>query len=341
MTERAIHFGLLISALAATAWVFGHDSHSASPVSSDTGAVSATPGRVATPLSLVPPGSAFVLTADVRTLQRGPLGALLAQRLGHVSGAAQLATLCGFDPLTRLDQLALAVPSAAIAAQEHPEDFGIVATGRFSAKEIMHCASAAITARSGEPIHTQLGSFSSVRDRTRTGGEVAARDGGLLLVSGGSYFRELLDAAEGNAPKPEHADARDAAHAELRRALGPGPLVATWLLGDGWFDRVAGGQGNERLSPLGKLSAVGARVDAADGGRVSLLLDCTDSAGAGQVSKLLSELRSSLGALPVDPRLLSVAQRVAVSQTGARLTLSLQLAGSELGPLLDLLLGPA
>ena len=338
VSERAIHLGLLVTALAAAGWAFGSHGH---PPRSPSSTSVATKTAPTAPLSLIPPGSAFVLTADVRKLEHAPLGVLLAQRLSHVGGATQLATSCGFEPLARLDQLALAVPGATLEAQEHPEDFGIVASGRFSAEEIMHCASAVIAARHGEPIRTQLGSFSSVRDRTHSGGEVAARDGGLLLVSDGSYLRALLDAAEGNAPKLERPEARDARHSALRRALGPAPLLATWLLGEGWFERVAGDANNARLSPLGALLAVGARVDAGNAVHVSVLLECTDSDGAARISSLLGELRSSLNALPVDPAVATVARRIAVSQTGARLTLSLDLETSELQPLLDLLLGPA
>ncbi len=337
-TERRIHFGLLFAALAVTGWVFlGH--RSTAPAAMEGAPVVSTHAALS-PASLVPHGPAFLLTADVHQLEQAPLGVFLVQRVVH-AGATQLTAQCGFDPLARLDQLALAVPSAAtIGDQEHPEDFGIVATGHFSAAEIMHCASGAIAAHRGEPMQTKLGSFSSVRDRQRTGGEIAAREG-LLLVSGGSYFRDLLDAAEGRAPKLDRPDARDARHSALRSALGPAPLVASWVLGEGWFDRVAGGAGNAQLSPLGKLRDVGARVDVGGALHLAVILECEDSAGALEVSKMLGDLRGSLNALPVDPALIGTAQRVTVSQTGARLTLSLELAQAELAPLLDLLLGPA
>ena len=334
VSERTIHVGLLIAALAASAWVFGRSERGAPDTSASPSLIADEPRS---PLAIIPPGSAFVLTADVKGLERASLGNFLAQRLGHAGSAGKLTTLCGFDPVARLDQLALAVPSAGLDAQEHPEDFGIVASGRFTAAEIMRCASAAIAERGGEAVRTKLGSFSTVRDR-KTSGEVAAKDGGTLIVSGGSYFRELLDAAEGRAL--ERADARDARHAELRRSLGPGPIVATWLLGEGWFERVSGGETNARLSPLRALKAVGARVDVASDVRLLVLLECTDSASAGQIATLLGELRSSLDALPLDPALSGMAKRVSVSQTGARLKLGLGLEQSELTPLLSLLLGP-
>ncbi|MET0792277.1 MAG: hypothetical protein ABW061_12210 [Polyangiaceae bacterium] len=334
VSERAIHIGVLLSALAVCGWVFGvHRAVPRAPAADSTGEVVAPQSAV---LSIIPPGSAFVLTADVRQLQRAPLGEVLAQRVGHVGGAAELAQLCGFDPLARLDQLALAVPSAGLAAQEHPEDFGIVAEGRFTADEIVRCARAVVTQRGGDPIETHFGKFRSVRDR-KASAEVAANDG-LLLVSGGSYFRELLDAAEGQGSLRK--DARDAQHAELRRRLGPGAIVATWLLGEHWFERVAGQDGNARLSPLGTLQAVGAHIDVSETAHVLLLLDCADSEGASRIKSLLGELRASLHALPLDPALSGLAERVSVSQTGAQLTLVVDPTPSELTALLGSLLGP-
>ena len=85
------------------------------------------------------------------------------------------------------------------------------------------------------------------------------------------------------------------------------------VLGEHWFERVAGDDGNARLSPLSALQAVGAHIDVSDTAHVQLLLDCTDSHGAGRVASLLSELRSSLHALPLDPALSGLAERVAAA----------------------------
>ncbi len=334
--ERAIHWGILLSSLAVCGWVFG-TARAEPPRVNAPVAAKEVAHDARTPLSLLPPGSAFVLTADMARLQRTPLGGLLAQRLARAGGTTKLTTLCGFDPLSRLDQLALAVPSAGRDAQEHPEDFGIVASGRIDAAEIMRCASAAITDRSGEAIETRVGSFSTVRDR-KSEGEVAARDGGPLIFSGGAYFRGLLDAAEGHSdPRP---DARDQRHAELRRALGPGTLLATWIPSEGWLQHVASEETNARLSPLAGLQALGARIEVNDAVHVLVLLDCGDSESAARVSSLLNELRSSLDALPVDPALSSVSKRVSLSQTGARLKLGLDLGEAELSALSSSLLGP-
>lgn len=285
---------------------------------------------------MLPPGSAFVLTADLRQLRRAPLGDVLARRLGHLSGTGQFTDACGFDPLTRLDQLLFSVPSADLAAEEHPEDFGIVAEGPFTGAEIAHCARAVIGKRGGEAIETRLGSFQSLRDR-KSLGEVAARDG-MLIVSGGRYFRELLDSAESHTQVQRAAS--DARHDELRRALGAGAIVATWLLDAHWFERVAGEDANAELSPLATLQAIGARADVEDNARVQLLLDSADASGATRIASLLTELRGSLHALPLDPALSGLAERVIVTQAGARLQLSVAPSRAELTALLGLLLGP-
>jgi hypothetical protein len=330
LSERAIHVGLLVGALALAGWVFGVQGRRAhSPPRSD---------EAVSPLAIIPAGSAFVLSADIAQLRQARVGALLAARFSRLgSSRGDLASLCGFDPLSALDQLVLAVPSAGQAADEHTDDFGVVATGHFSAAQISRCARAAVKERGGDPVDSELGRFHSVRDRTAAGGEVAARDGGPLIVSGGSYFRELLDAAEGHAGR---RDAGDARHAELRRALGPGTIVATWLLGEHWFERVSGEDSDARLSALGALRQVGARVLVSDSAHVLLLLDCTDSDGAARISSLLSELRSSLHALPLNPALSALASRVSVSQTGARLKLAVDPEQAELSALFALLLGP-
>jgi hypothetical protein len=331
LSERAIHVGVLLGALGLAGWIF------VSHVRSTRSAVSADSSPATSPLALIPPGSAFVLSADIAQLRHAALGPLLAARLG--SSAGDLGNLCGFDPLIALDQLALAVPSAGVAAAEHEGDFGVIASGHFSATQITRCASASITRHGGDPVSTQLGVFRSVRDRKAAGGEVAARDGGPLIISGGSYFRELLDAADGRGRKLEHQDPRDARHAGLRRALGPGTIVATWLLAEGWFERVSGDD-SARLSPLGSLKAIGARLDVSHELSVSVLLECADTASVSAVETLLAQLRSSLGALALEPALRGIAQRISARHDGARLRLDVTLTDTELLVLLDAALGP-
>lgn len=332
--ERNIHLGVLGASLALAVWVFGAERHAAGPATQSDARSQGTEPR--SPLSLIPPGSAFVLSVDVPALSRASLGAFIAERLGRTAGTSALAQSCGFDPLLRLDQVALSVPSATLAADAQP-DFGIVANGRFSGAEITRCASTVIAARGGEAIRTRLGSFDTVRDGKASSGEIAAKDG-LVVVSGGSYFRELLDLAEGTRNPGSRQAARDAKHAELRSALGPGALLATWLLSEGWFERLAESEPNAKLSPLNGLESIGARVNVADTAQLRILLNAADSTRATQIASLLGELQSSPYAA-LSPALMALAKRLTVKQSAARLALELELNRAELSLLLDLL-GP-
>ena len=326
MSERGIHLGILVGAIALGAWIFSHDGSKARRSRSGP--------EQGSPLAIVPPGSAFVLSADIAARRKSPVGPALAARIsGLVGKDADLAKLCDFDPLTALDQVALAIPSA--APNRRDDDFGVIATGRFTATQITRCATASIDARGGDPVSSKLGNFSSVRDRNTEVGEIAARDGGPLILSGGSYFRTLLDAAEGNAPKLEHQDPRDAHHAELRRLVGPGAIVATWLLGEHWFESIAGDDAG--LSPLRSLEAIAARLDLGQTLRVSALFECGDAKSAAEIQALLEQLRSSLATIPLDPALTALARRVAISPQDRRLRLELELNEAELRGLLDAL----
>lgn len=274
-----------------------------------------------------------MLSLDVRALAKAPLGAFIAERLGRGVGASKLSESCGFDPLLRLDQLALSIPSANLAVDPHP-DFGVIANGRFTAAEITRCASSVIDARGGEALRSKLDGFDTVRDRNGSSGEIGAKDG-LVVVSGGNYFRELLNSAGGVLGNLTQRSARGLQHAELRQALGSGPLLATWLLGDGWFERVAGSDANARLSPLSALKRLGARLNVGETAQLLVLLDCADSAGAERVATLLRDLQASLDVLPLEPSQRAIAKRIRVDQHEARLSLELELNRSELAPVLQ------
>ena len=72
-----------------------------------------------------------------------PLGPFLAERFGRLgSGAGDLASLCGFDALSALDQMALAVPSAAMAAEVRngTDAVEFVAGPKFNEISLVTCA---------------------------------------------------------------------------------------------------------------------------------------------------------------------------------------------------------
>jgi hypothetical protein len=285
-------------------------------------------------LAMIPPGPAFLLTLEVGKLRReGNVAKLLAQRLPEIS---RLAERCGFEPLAELETLALAVPGAdARLAQLSSDEFGAVATGRWAKARVLRCAELTIVDRKGEPALTRIGSFSTIRDR-RGGGELAVRDGGPLILSGGGYFRALLDYAESSKPGAEPAASRDRVHAELRRALGPdSPLLATWLLPERWTERFVG-ERDASLSPLAEIRALGLRAAFDRTPSVDAILGCTSEPACGNVLTFLEGLRQTLRPeLDGDP-LLGLALRVRIEQKNAQIRLRLPLESGELETLLDL-----
>jgi len=330
VSERKIAFGTLFVSLALAAFVFGRGA--------TRGALHLdAAGEQQSSLSLVPPGAAFVLTANVKEIRSSPIASALLSRVSRVGG--DLNRICGFDPLSHATEVALSAVAGSDVANAAPQDFAIIAAGDFSAADFERCAVLVIQARGGDPVSSRLGSFHSVRDRKVEGGEIAVRDGGPLIVSGGSYFRAVLDEAEGHgARRPEH-DPRDTAHAALRRTLGPGQVLATWLLPEHWVQQLTG-EDNERLSPLQGLKVIGARLDLTREARLNALLECVDAEHAKQIAGLFDELRGSLLTLEDSPAVTTALSHVQLVNEGARLRLSVSLTGPELDALLLELGGP-
>ena len=90
----------------------------------------------------------------------------------------------------------------------------------------MRCAEAVIRKRGGTPVRSSLGRFTSVRDQGKPLGEVAIRADGLFVLSGGQYFRDVIDAADGAVLGDEAARLRTQLHRSMRRRLAPSQLVA-------------------------------------------------------------------------------------------------------------------
>lgn len=258
MKLRLVHFGLLLALLAAIGAI-GYFVPHTKP------APLATPLRK--PLEIVPPGAAFVLSADLKTLRENPLARrLFAERLRSVAAAPPG---CGLDPVNDLDELVIAVPNASPLPRDLERPFAsgalaVIGSGRFRASAVADCAAAAIRARAGDPVHTPIGSFLGVRDRKGGDAEIVARDG-LLVVSEGSYLRAVLDAADGKgADGSELERTRDRLHAELRRRLGDEtPLRATLSLPAGWLEQTLADPAAS-ASPISKLrsAAVGVKLGA-------------------------------------------------------------------------------
>lgn len=207
---------LLLLALAASVWLL----RAAKP------RPPAPPASRAELTEAVPQGPALLVTLDVAAL-----GPTTARQLLEAGGQRLLGLreLCGFEPLLALRQVALAVPPS--PAQTAP-DFALIAQTTLESEPALRCAEAVIRKRGGEPARSRLGAFESVRDRKKPLGEVALRADGLFVLSGGEYFRAVVDAASGARSSDKAARLRSAVHAKVRTSLGRHQIVVSALASD-------------------------------------------------------------------------------------------------------------
>ncbi|HVJ17478.1 MAG TPA: hypothetical protein VM686_18755 [Polyangiaceae bacterium] len=263
--------------------------------------------QVESPLAIVPPGAALVLSLDVQRLAASPAGEEIVKRAAGLLGLGS--DDCAASTVRQARSLVLAVDGSAEQLVPEPSELAIIASGPFQAESVVRCAEQAISKKKGQAVRTALGSFLTVRDQRGTSGEVAVRDAGPLVISNGRYLRDILDAADGKQPTPnELARARDKLHAELRRSFGRGaPVIATITLPKGWLERMLG-DADARFSPFSELRSVALRLEpAGDGFVLELLLSHGSVQAAESVEKLVNELlpevrpllEAELGARPV------------------------------------------
>ena len=248
------------------------------------------------PLAVIPAGAAFVIDVDLAGLKKSAAGTELS-RLGWAR-FAPAASSVEFQPLRDVDEIVVAVPGSARLAHERnasfePDAVAVVASGRFTGKAAADAAVERIRSHGGEPSRTTLGSFESVRDLRGTG-EVAARDG-LVILSDGSYLRAVLTAAEGKRGDGNESErTRDRVHSELRRTFGGGaPVTATLTLPDGWLE-AAFGDPDARRSPLALVRSAAARVTVEKKLDVDVLLVCSNADDCSRVAAFLRDARADL-----------------------------------------------
>jgi hypothetical protein len=181
-------------------------------------------------LHVVPLGPQLLVTANVEAVGLPAAKALFGEGASSLLG---LRELCGFEPLLALRRVLFATPFRAAQAQG-ASDFAFVADTSLEPEPALRCAEAVVKKRGGVPVRSKLGAFTSVRDQTKPLGEVAIRSDGLFVLSGGQYFRDVIDAASGMARGGEAARLRSQIHDGIRRRLAPSQLVVT-LLPDSGF----------------------------------------------------------------------------------------------------------
>jgi hypothetical protein len=200
-------------------------------------------------LEVLLPDAALLLTLDVIALGRSPWGRTVLAGLAELAGSGA-GQRCASEQLARARRISLAVPAESPSADSF--DVGLVFEGSFEEDAAIGCAAALVEARRGVPTLSTLNDFRVLRDR-QGAGELAVRDDGPLILSGGTYFRELVERAGRNPPRD--ASVRERLHGALRRKAGPAPLIATWVLPPAWLERWLG-EPQFAESPLAPVRAI-------------------------------------------------------------------------------------
>jgi hypothetical protein len=181
------------------------------------------------PESAIPRDAYLVATMNLAELRRSPLYEVVfgkepgagAPRRGEVPvlsaralGIAKLADACGFDPLSRVDSLAVGVPE-----EGDKGELGVAARLTVSRDELSKCTDALAEQRGGKVDTKDVGGFVVVEDRSRPSESAPPRlgygHGGLLVAGRGAWFDAMLATADGS-----KAGVRTApGHAAVRTAL--------------------------------------------------------------------------------------------------------------------------
>ncbi|RYZ01495.1 MAG: hypothetical protein EOO73_35370 [Myxococcales bacterium] len=303
--ESRLTWLVLVLSLAASVWLVVHAKRAPR-------AVKAAPSL----LGAVPAGPALLLTVDVAALGEATAIELLRAGGGALLGLRQT---CGFEPLLGLRQVAFALP---LAEAGQTPDFALIAQTTLDQEPVLRCAEAVIRKRGGNPVRSTLGDFRSVRDQKKPLGEIAIRSDGLFVLSGGQYFRDVVDAASGRFVADEAARERARKHAALRRTLEPAQLVVTLLDGPGF--------------PVPGVHSLGASLGVGKDLELRGFVGCYSAAGCGEARLVFEKVKAEL---TQEPGLASL-RDTKLQLDGAALELTGHLPREQLGPLLAQLLAP-
>jgi hypothetical protein len=186
---------------------------------------------------------------------------------------------------------------------------------------VLRCAELTIRQRGGTPVRSRLGAFVSVRDQAKPIGEVAIRADGLFVLSGGQYFRDVLDRAAGATRPDEQAQKREQMHATVRGRLGKNHLSASSVTLD------------PNAEPRG-LRSMGMAIDVQKRTRLRVFAGCATEQACRDALAMAESLRDSLRR---DPQFSPLASTRLV-QSGAELVGEGEIANEQLGPMLARLL---
>ena len=169
------------------------------------------------PLAAVPRDSFLVATVNLTELRQSPLYDVLMGKRGEAVldprqlGLQKLTDACGFDPLGRVDRLAVAVPE-----EGDRGELGVAAQVTVTRDELEKCTTALAGQHGGKTETKRVGSFGVVEDPDGAARPRLAYGHGEMLVAGrGAWFDAMLATADGKQPGIRDA----AAHASLRTSM--------------------------------------------------------------------------------------------------------------------------
>lgn len=270
------------------------------------------------PFDAVPRDAFLVATVNVAELRRSPLYDVLlgkdSSSIGTTGGSVldrralglgKLGDACGFDPLTRVDTLALGVPE-----DGDKGELGVAARIAVTDGELEKCTTNLAGQRGGKVETTDIGGFTVVEDSSS---QEPARPrlgyghGGLLVVGRGTWFEAMLATADGKRPGVKDAPVHAAMRAALKSHEGWGApsVIVTALLPRTLRERIKTemgievgdkAQGDSQAIMAGVLgvSSLGVALKAgASGGSTegAVELACDTEEGCVSVEKLISKKR--------------------------------------------------
>lgn len=270
------------------------------------------------PFDAMPRDSFLIGTVNLAELRRSPLYEVLFSKGSEarttpggtarpldakILGLGTLENACGFDPLSRVERLAIGVPE-----EGDKGELGVAARVMVTHEELSKCTNALAAQRGGKIETKQVGGFDVVEDPASEGAarpRLAFGHDGLLIVGRGAWFDAMLETADGTKPGAKEA----LAHASMRTSLtskegwGQPTVVVTALLPRTLRDRIKNEMGAELgskddsqntmggvlgVSAVGlaiRAGEVGAAIDAA----IELACDGDDACSA--VEKLILKKR--------------------------------------------------
>lgn len=242
-------------------------------------------------LDAMPTGAMLVAVVDLDALRAAPAFAPFFRSSREIPGLGAVREVCGFDPMDTLHEMALSVPETGDAGE-----IGLAAVGEVDDNAVVACASKVIERRGGRPVVTPIGAFRSVRDATlaTTGGEIAVRKGGPVLLGAGNYLRSMIDAADGRL-----AGVRSqSAHARLSREIGEGALRVTVALTAEQRETLASElrHAGAASSPASSIASAGLSVRLGPEVTLHAVLTCDASAACAELGRSFEAARQARAA---------------------------------------------